>query len=268
MRFRLRFLLQEFDLTKAETFIGRSNNCDITINDSLASRRHAKITLGTQCQLEDLQSTNGVKLNGVPLEGRSNLKNGDRIRIGKLELVFISLGERTRKERATGQMLTCHACGTPFIQGAGHCPRCGAEEDVTIPRVASIAWRYELMGEVIDRALAGGQHDHAKDILARAKMEITRRPDTPLSAEEVHAIAFPATKLTFAISDTYWLDWSLRLHEIHGVTPSEAFVDLLAKTPLDNQPIARRALETYLEDEAQVRDWHALVDKLRMTTIE
>ena len=44
-RYRLRFLLQEFDLPRGTTLIGRSSECQVTIEDPLVSRQHARILI-------------------------------------------------------------------------------------------------------------------------------------------------------------------------------------------------------------------------------
>ena len=65
-RYRLRFLLQEFDLPRGATLIGRSSDCHVTIEDPLVSRQHARIVIdGDDATLQDLGSRNGVKLNGA-----------------------------------------------------------------------------------------------------------------------------------------------------------------------------------------------------------
>ena len=82
-RYRLRFLLQEFDLPRETTLIGRSSDCHVTIEDPLVSRQHARIVIdddGAKC--EDLGSRNGVKINGVIARGFMPLKDGDRLCIG------------------------------------------------------------------------------------------------------------------------------------------------------------------------------------------
>ncbi|MEO7109577.1 MAG: FHA domain-containing protein, partial [Polyangiaceae bacterium] len=91
-RYRLRFLLQEFDLPRGATLIGRSSDCHVTIEDPLVSREHARIVIddeGARC--EDLGSRNGVKINGVTARGTTRLKDGDRLRIGTQELVFCTV---------------------------------------------------------------------------------------------------------------------------------------------------------------------------------
>lgn len=62
---------------------GRDSDNDITWDDSLVSRHHAKITRrGTQLILEDLGSTNGTLVNGKPIEGEHILQPADIISIG------------------------------------------------------------------------------------------------------------------------------------------------------------------------------------------
>jgi hypothetical protein len=69
--------------------IGRSHNCDIVLEDAGVSRRHAKVTPSIDgWSIEDLGSTNGVRLNQVPLERASELHDGDHIELGSTEIVF------------------------------------------------------------------------------------------------------------------------------------------------------------------------------------
>jgi hypothetical protein len=69
--------------------IGRSRDCEIVLEDSGISRRHAEIRPGAGgWTLEDLGSTNGVRLNGRALEGAQPLSAGDRVELGSTEIVF------------------------------------------------------------------------------------------------------------------------------------------------------------------------------------
>ena len=76
-----------------ETIIGRDAVCDIQILDRQVSRSHAKISLkkNGKILLEDLNSKNGVFLNGDRINGSVDLKDGDAIKIALVqELVFVS----------------------------------------------------------------------------------------------------------------------------------------------------------------------------------
>jgi FhaA, N-terminal domain/FHA domain len=69
--------------------LGRSRDCDIVLDDAGVSRRHAHIRPTAEgFTIEDLHSTNGVLLNGVPLRRVHPLRVGDRIALGATEIVF------------------------------------------------------------------------------------------------------------------------------------------------------------------------------------
>jgi predicted component of type VI protein secretion system len=68
--------------------IGRVAGCDLVIDDSKASRRHARIVVEAGvAEVEDLDSSNGTRLNDKPVTRRV-LRDGDRIQIGATVLVY------------------------------------------------------------------------------------------------------------------------------------------------------------------------------------
>jgi hypothetical protein len=69
--------------------IGRSRDCDVVLEDSSVSRRHAELSpAGPDWTIEDLGSTNGVRVNGVTIEGAYRLGSGDRIEMGSTEMML------------------------------------------------------------------------------------------------------------------------------------------------------------------------------------
>jgi hypothetical protein len=69
--------------------LGRSRDCDIVLDDSSISRRHAEIRpAGDGWAVLDLGSTNGVRLNGRTVSGAQPLQAGDRVELGSTEIVF------------------------------------------------------------------------------------------------------------------------------------------------------------------------------------
>jgi len=69
--------------------IGRSRACDVVLEDAGASRRHAEIRPHPEgWTLQDLGSTNGVRVNGRSIRGVQPLHPGDRVEIGSTEIVF------------------------------------------------------------------------------------------------------------------------------------------------------------------------------------
>ena len=73
-----------YDLVQEETLIGRNPTTDITLLDEGISREHA-IVLYDDAEdgytVEDLQSTNGTKVNGKRVRS-SPLVDGDELQIG------------------------------------------------------------------------------------------------------------------------------------------------------------------------------------------
>lgn len=68
--------------------LGRSRDCDITVEDANVSREHAELRATRDgWQLVDLGSTNGVKVNRRRVE-QAKLKHGDRITLGITDLDF------------------------------------------------------------------------------------------------------------------------------------------------------------------------------------
>jgi pSer/pThr/pTyr-binding forkhead associated (FHA) protein len=80
---------KEFDLEKTGSLtVGRSPDCDITIDDTQASRRHCTvIRLQQGYEVSDLGSTNGTLVNST-LVKKQRLRHGDVIRIGAVEISF------------------------------------------------------------------------------------------------------------------------------------------------------------------------------------
>jgi Protein of unknown function (DUF3662)/FHA domain len=70
--------------------IGRSRECDIVLQDSNVSRRHAEIrpTGGDGWTIADLGSTNGVRVNGRTINGATPLQAGDEIAVGTVDVRF------------------------------------------------------------------------------------------------------------------------------------------------------------------------------------
>src|SRR3954454_16815137 len=69
--------------------LGRSRDADITIDDPNVSRRHAEVRpSGGSWIVNDLGSTNGIKVNGRRVRGPQSLKQGDVIELGTSQVTF------------------------------------------------------------------------------------------------------------------------------------------------------------------------------------
>src|SRR5690606_10259682 len=79
----------KYPLFNEVTTIGRSENADIRVDGDYISRVHARIVLTADgAVVEDLASTNGIKVNFKPVD-RRQLRHGDILSLGKLHFTFI-----------------------------------------------------------------------------------------------------------------------------------------------------------------------------------
>jgi DNA-binding winged helix-turn-helix (wHTH) protein len=85
----------EFILFDGENVIGRDRDCQVRLDKKTVSRRHARITLGPAATIEDLGSKNGTTVNGLILDGTTEIADGDRVMFGGIALVFRSRSMKT-----------------------------------------------------------------------------------------------------------------------------------------------------------------------------
>lgn len=98
-KFRLRSINSDhlYNIDKHSILIGRSSQCDISVDSGLLSRHHASILVvnAETVILKDLDSTNGTFINTMRITTPTRLQHGDVVTIGDEKLVFIDteLGE-------------------------------------------------------------------------------------------------------------------------------------------------------------------------------
>ena len=69
--------------------IGRLAEHEIILDDVTVSRNHAVIDIeGTKSQITDNDSTNGIYINNSLISESSELNSGDKLQIGKFQLLF------------------------------------------------------------------------------------------------------------------------------------------------------------------------------------
>lgn len=263
-RFRLRFLLQELELTGPTVTIGRSSDCQITLDDPLVSRVHARITLtDLNASVCDLGSRNGVRVNDQLIEGERSLSHEDRIRLGTQDLVFVVSDGTTRtarSPRATGAMAHCKHCGRAFPGESSECPRCGAPTraradgtetvtDVSLDGMPS--WTFRLLGEVIERALGAGRVPEAERMLQRAARELEAPGLTHRIGErQVSEAARYALRLARIQPGSEWAAWAARLLRREQCLPDAAVLALFEELEPASLHVLRPELEALLIDHA------------------
>jgi pSer/pThr/pTyr-binding forkhead associated (FHA) protein len=89
------FAGKEFELSRPQMIIGRTDENDIVINHRSISRNHAKLVREPETSrytISDLQSSNGVRVNGQDY-GKVELRRGDVVDLGHVRLRFVEAGE-------------------------------------------------------------------------------------------------------------------------------------------------------------------------------
>jgi diguanylate cyclase (GGDEF)-like protein len=102
-------------LERDEVTLGRALEADVRVNDSRASRLHARISTkqdaasgATTYRVADLGSTNGTLLNGEPIVVEATLHDGDKLTIGEHLIRFELLDDIDREYQRQIHRLLAH----------------------------------------------------------------------------------------------------------------------------------------------------------------
>ncbi len=80
-------------LGQRTSVVGRSESIPIQVVDDKVSRKHLQLLYDKEANLfyaVDMESRNGVFINGQKINDRAKLKDGDIIKIGKTNLMFVN----------------------------------------------------------------------------------------------------------------------------------------------------------------------------------
>ncbi|HEY6561851.1 MAG TPA: FHA domain-containing protein [Polyangiaceae bacterium] len=186
MRFRLRYENKDFEVT-GRFLIGRGNDCQLALNDPLVSRAHAVVSLqGGTVVLEDLDSRNGVRVNGQRIERIRTLAHGDRIGIGGQELILI----RDRDQRMDTQVQ--HP--TQRLESLG------------------------VLRGLTDKAIALGRFDEAERLISPHLQQVLEgaRSGRETGVEAAQSAALYAIKLASTTGKERWLEFVFELFRVVG----------------------------------------------------
>jgi len=278
VRYRLRFLLQEIDLAPGVTTIGRSAACQITIDDPLVSREHARIRVdGIKVTVEDLGSRNGVAVNGKPTRDPIELADGDRVRVGSQELVLCVIATTSpstdKLRRTTGFMCHCAECGIPYPAESPACPSCGSsarspQEDTLTGARSDRDWSLELASEAVGRALDKQSWADVERLLLRARLHVEQRmaDGGRIDRRPLHGIADAAVALATATGELTWVRWALQLYASLGQLPPATLAQGLSSFPPAVRdtlaPAVRRVVETVAQQGGPAPEERESYDRL------
>jgi pSer/pThr/pTyr-binding forkhead associated (FHA) protein len=158
---------KRISLREGEVLIGRSPSCHVNLDDMLVSRRHARLLVGSDAVfIEDAESTNGVVVNDAPTSGATRLEEGDRISIGKTELVLRSAPdeEETSALRSVSSVAAASSGRRPVAPVPLRPTMPAAVESESAVRTEKVDG-LSTMARLADRMITMGRQDAAARLL-------------------------------------------------------------------------------------------------------
>jgi pSer/pThr/pTyr-binding forkhead associated (FHA) protein len=238
------------------------------------SRRHAMLIVTRDLvTIEDMESRNGVLVNGQKIAGKTAVQPGDKILIGSQELVLLRGRENAMRETASlprgtipKMAAATEAAPTPPPPGpaglAGLPGPTGPREPPALPRDeltvetegdASTVRRitaFKLLGGVAEKALAMGRADEAERLLAGPLADVVEatRTGKPVSAWLVDVAARLAAKLATATTKGAWADYVIEIYQAQGRPCAAPVVDELNSAFRKVNAIDLARLRAYLAE--------------------
>jgi pSer/pThr/pTyr-binding forkhead associated (FHA) protein len=219
MIYRLRYQQHDFELSEGHFTIGRSTNCQLSLDDPLVSRLHARLSVTPEGVLvEDLGSRNGVRVNGDKLDQPRLLEHGDKVAIGNQEMVLLLRREAT------------------------------ADTIVQAPPTQRLH-SFGLIATLADKALALGRGEEAERLLSAQLQQVQHDLGAGHAAptDVLEKAAQYAAKLAGATGKGVWVDYIVRIYtETRQPLPASIIDELYSVLRKVKQPDLR-ALRGYLE---------------------
>jgi hypothetical protein len=246
MAVRLRYLAHDLEVPVGQFVIGRTPDCQLSLDDPLVSRRHALLTVhGGGVVVEDLGSRNGVEVNGKRIDRPWPMSDGDRIKIGSQEMTLSGVVERVPappRIPAARETRTASAQQTQNVTAlvTEDMPDLG-EDDGSQPtsvfgvvayapenpdrRVNSLS----LVGALAEKALAMGRPEEAERLLQRALLETLAKAEQggEVDADLAAKAAGYAARLAGATGRGAWVDYIFELYTARRATLPAGLVDEL-----------------------------------------
>lgn len=216
MPFRLRYLSHDLELPIGDFIIGRSDECQLSLDDPLVSRRHAVLRVRADgVSLEDLGSRNGVMLNGTKIHGEHDLDPGDRIGIGSQEMTLQYTDESKESKGVEEQhRRAMQTLGAMSLRDIRETVETNAGQHDASSSTSKTFQSFRLLAGVADKALAMGRAEEAERILQTLLADIqTRARDGRLSEQQVAENAAKyAARLAGATGKGNWVDFVFQLY--------------------------------------------------------
>jgi hypothetical protein len=210
----------DYELSRGDLFIGRDSTAQIVLEDPLVSRLHARIVVGAdrRVTLEDLQSANGIFINGTRLTRLSTLlADGDRILLGTTEISLF--GARGSITEAPAPLIP-PSSRQPLSTALGQARTSNCRATIATGRTDPSS----LVGHFAETLMASGQvleavqtlSDHLHSLLKGAKAGLI----VPMRILE--NATHQALLLYSWTERATWIDYVFEIHLASMSVPSES----------------------------------------------
>lgn len=183
MRYTLRYKNHDLDLPAGEFIIGRAATAQLSLDDPMVSRSHAKLRVEIEAvSIRDLDSRNGVRVNGQLIETEHRLEPGDQIAIGSQEMQLLLRREATA--------------------------------DTLVQPVPERGTRFGLLGILAEKALGLGRVEEAERLIAQQLDELLTdiRAGRQISSVDIDRAVNFASRLAQATASPRWVDFLFGLY--------------------------------------------------------
>lgn len=259
MPVRLRYLAHDLEVPPGEFLIGRSPDCQLSLDDPLVSRRHAILVVHPDAVfIEDLASRNGVLVNGKRIQMPTRVADGDQITVGSQLMALVGVpGEAPPPREAAAP------AGRGATVGAEVITLTGAENEELVAataenqahtapaespdkRVSSLA----LIGGLAEKALAMGRAEEAERILTRSLREVLHkaRAREEIRPDLAEKAAFYASRLAQATGRGLWVDFIFELYGLLGTLLPARLVDDLYTVMRKVKTVDKALIATYTHE--------------------
>ncbi len=206
-------------LSTGEFLIGRSPDCAVVFNDPLVSRHHAVLRVDEgRLELEDLNSRNGVEVNGRRITAPCELRVNDVVTVVQHRLQVVAVAER-RGDDTT------------------------ARHQVSDAGMATFA----VFSELANKALSMGKPQDAERIVTgQLKRILETAMKHQLPGAELEEVAIFAANLAVVTSNARWLGYVFELYHSQGLLCPAHVVDRLYGCSPRTEVVDLSALERYL----------------------
>jgi hypothetical protein len=212
----------ELEVTTEEFLVGRGSDCHLVLDDGLVSRHHAGFRWRDGAlSVVDLNSRNGVRLNGTRINVPTELKDGDVVSIGPHD-VRVEFGDKPS-------------------------PRAKRRFNTTLSPDSRVDTAPALHSWEIPPKPSPSQRpsDAARQVAEELhRMLVTAQSGKPVDLAMGTTFAL---RLASETSKTLWLDWVFQVHDLSAALMTEPQVDELLLVARRLHYRGSPALRAYLD---------------------